>query len=186
LTFSGNDESINASPSTIAEWDYFQRHRPAHPRISALLTEQQAIPMPSDREVVPREAASGRFAKAARSTVSVRAISCGDRSGDFASVEGKPAKTFRGRPPPGLIDLDALPDSALLTERETASILRFSMSHLGHWRFHHPEHPLKWKKIEGRVYYSVRAIRAFIAGGSGTDHGDTTPRKAKGKPKPRE
>src|SRR5262249_48209617 len=72
---------------------------------------------------------------------------------------------FRGTPPPATFDLYALPDTALLTEFETASAARLSTNTLSTWR-KRPDHPLKWTVIGGgRVRYRAGDVKHFIASG---------------------
>lgn len=73
----------------------------------------------------------------------------------------KPQRRFRGIPPPLTFDIDALPDSTLLTETETAAILRRTKACLELWRTD-PDHPLKWERTGGRVRYKLSSIRAFL------------------------
>jgi hypothetical protein len=86
---------------------------------------------------------------------------------------------FRGVPPPPTFDFDALPDSALLTQSETAAVGRWSTNTLAAWRLR--KHGLRWVVIAGGfIRYRVSAIRAFLA--------DAAPRKrkpTKGEPRSR-
>jgi hypothetical protein len=72
-------------------------------------------------------------------------------------------KRDRGVPPPPTFDFDALADGTHLTQRETAAVLRRSVSCLENWR-KDPEHPLQWRYVAGRADYTVRAIREFRKG----------------------
>jgi hypothetical protein len=78
-------------------------------------------------------------------------------------VRKKPRERFRGTPPPLTFDLDALPDSTLLNDSETAAACRRSKSTLEVWR-KQPDHPLKWRRVGGRVLYELPSIRAFLKG----------------------
>jgi hypothetical protein len=78
-------------------------------------------------------------------------------------------KRFRGMPPPLMFDLDALPASTLLTETETAAALRRSKSVLEVWRKQQPDHPLRWRRVGGRVLYELPSIRAFRKGAPRAD-----------------
>ena len=78
----------------------------------------------------------------------------------------KPRKRFRGTPPPFTFDLDALPDSTLLNESETAAACRRAKSTLEVWR-KQADHPLQWRRVAGRVLYELSSIRAFLKGGAG-------------------
>ena len=75
-----------------------------------------------------------------------------------------PPKRFRGVPPPLTFDLDALPASTLLTESETAAACRRSRSALENWRLQQPDHPLRWRRVGGRILYELASIRAFLKG----------------------
>jgi hypothetical protein len=79
----------------------------------------------------------------------------------------KHKKRDRGVPPPPSFDFDALADGTHLTQRETAAVIRRSVSCLENWRGD-PEHPLKWQYVAGRVTYTARAIRKFRKGATTT------------------
>ena len=72
-------------------------------------------------------------------------------------------KRFRGMPPPLTFDLDELPESTLLNETETAAACRRAKSTLEVWR-KQPDHPLRWRRVGGRVLYELASIRAFLKG----------------------
>ena len=78
-------------------------------------------------------------------------------------VRKKPRKRFRGTPPPLTFDLDALPLSTLLSETEAAAACRRAKSTLEVWR-KQPDHPLRWRRVAGRVLYELSSIRAFLKG----------------------
>ena len=78
-------------------------------------------------------------------------------------VRKKPRNRFRGTPPPLTFDLDALPDSTLLNDSETAAALRRAKSTLEVWRKQR-DHPLRWRHVGGRVLYELSSIRAFLKG----------------------
>jgi hypothetical protein len=78
-------------------------------------------------------------------------------------IRKKPRQRFRGTPPPLTFDLDALPDSTLLNESETAAACRRAKSTLEVWR-KQADHPLRWRRVAGRVLYELSAIRAFLMG----------------------
>jgi hypothetical protein len=78
-------------------------------------------------------------------------------------VRKKPRKRFRGTPPPLTFDLEALPDSTLLNESETAAACRRAKSTFEVWR-KQADHPLKWRRVGGRVLYELSSIRAFLKG----------------------
>jgi hypothetical protein len=75
----------------------------------------------------------------------------------------KPRKRFRGTPPPLTFDLEALPANGLLTEAESAAACRRAKSTLEVWR-KQMDHPLRWRRVAGRVLYEVSSIRAFLKG----------------------
>jgi hypothetical protein len=75
----------------------------------------------------------------------------------------KPRRRFRGTPPPLTFDIEALPDSTFLTETESAAALRRSKACLEGWR-KHADHPLQWRRVNGRVLYKVTSIRALLKG----------------------
>jgi hypothetical protein len=58
-------------------------------------------------------------------------------------------------PPLPTFDFDALADGTHLNQRETAAVLRRSVSCLENWR-KDPVHPLRWQYIAGRVTYTAR------------------------------
>ena len=79
-------------------------------------------------------------------------------------VHKKPRhKRFRGMPPPLTFDVDALPASTLLNETETAAACRRAKSTLELWRTQ-PDHPLRWRRVGGRILYELASIRAFLKG----------------------
>src|SRR5215471_4698335 len=78
-------------------------------------------------------------------------------------VRKKPRKRFRGTPPPLTFDLDALPDSTLLNESETAAACRRAKSTLEVWR-KQADHPLRWRRVAGRMLYELSSIREFLKG----------------------
>ena len=78
-------------------------------------------------------------------------------------VRKKPRKRFRGTPPPLTFDLEALPDSTLLNESETAAACRRAKSTLEVWR-KQADHSLRWRRVGGRVLYELSSIRAFLKG----------------------
>jgi hypothetical protein len=65
-------------------------------------------------------------------------------------------------PPLPDFDIDKLAPGTLLTATEVAAMLRRSLACLENWRLLHPEHPLRWRRLAGRVVYEVRAVRAFL------------------------
>jgi hypothetical protein len=76
-------------------------------------------------------------------------------------VRKKPRKRFRGTPPPLPFDIRSLPDSTLLTDTETAAAIRRSKACLENWR-KYANHPLKWRRVNGRVLYEITSIRALL------------------------
>ncbi|MGV7218858.1 hypothetical protein [Bradyrhizobium sp. UFLA05-112] len=69
----------------------------------------------------------------------------------------------RGMPPPATFDIDTLPGSSNLTALETAAIVRRTPGALEQWR-RDPNHPLKWRYVDGRPLYRVDAVRDYLAG----------------------
>lgn len=68
----------------------------------------------------------------------------------------------RGVPPPATFDIDALPASSNLTALEAAAIIRRTPGALEQWR-RDPNHPLKWRSVDGRPLYRVDAVRDYLA-----------------------
>ncbi len=69
----------------------------------------------------------------------------------------------RGMPPPAAFDIDTLPGSSNLTALETAAVIRLTPGALEQWR-RDPNHPLKWRYVDGRPLYRVDAVRDYLAG----------------------
>jgi len=83
---------------------------------------------------------------------------------------------FRGVPPLPTFDFAKIADGQLLTDFETAQVLRVSTATLEAWR-QRQGHGLRWVAIAGGfVRYRAGDIRAFLASGR--------PRQRKPKPKP--
>ncbi len=68
----------------------------------------------------------------------------------------------RAVPPPASFDIETLPDSAKLSARETAAVLRRTPGALEQWR-RDPDHPLKWERVDGRPLYTVGWVRRYLA-----------------------
>jgi hypothetical protein len=68
----------------------------------------------------------------------------------------------RGMPPPATFDIDTLPGSSHLTAREAAAVIRRTPGALEQWR-RNPNHPLKWRSVDGRPLYRVDAVRDYLA-----------------------
>lgn len=68
----------------------------------------------------------------------------------------------RGMPPPAAFDMDELPGSSHLTALEVAAVIRRTPGALEQWR-RHPNHPLKWRHVDGRPLYRVDAVRDYLA-----------------------
>jgi hypothetical protein len=81
-------------------------------------------------------------------------------------VRKKPRVRFRGVPPPLTFDLDKLPASTLLNDTEAAAACRRSKAALENWR-RDPDHPLRWRRVSGRILYELASIRAFLKGTAG-------------------
>jgi hypothetical protein len=82
------------------------------------------------------------------------------------AIARKPrGKRDRGVPPPLTFDLNALADGTLLSQAEAAAALRRSISCLENWRQHVPDHPLKRRRVQGRITYTAGNVRAVIEAG---------------------
>ncbi|MCP3386015.1 hypothetical protein NLM31_37110 [Bradyrhizobium sp. CCGUVB4N] len=68
----------------------------------------------------------------------------------------------RGMPPPATFDIDTLPGSSNLTALEAAAVIRRTPGALELWR-RDPNHPLKWRYVDGRPLYRVDAVRDYLA-----------------------
>ncbi|MHB0769824.1 hypothetical protein ACYCVF_07410 [Bradyrhizobium sp. 1.29L] len=68
----------------------------------------------------------------------------------------------RGVPPPATFDIDTLPGSSNLTALEAAAVIRRTPGALEQWR-RDPNHPLKWRYVDGRPLYRVDAVRDYLA-----------------------
>lgn len=69
----------------------------------------------------------------------------------------------RSMPPPAKFDIDALPGGSNLTALEAAAVIRRTPGALEQWR-RDPNHPLKWRYVDGRPLYRVDAVRDYLAG----------------------
>ena len=69
----------------------------------------------------------------------------------------------RGMPPPAMFDIDTLPGSSNLTALEVAAVIRRTPGALEQWR-RDPNHPLKWRYVDGRPLYRADAVRDYLAG----------------------
>ena len=74
----------------------------------------------------------------------------------------KRGRKNRGVPPPATFDIDTLPGSSNLTVLEAAAIIRRTPGALEQWR-RDPNHPLKWRYVDGRPLYRVDAVRDYLA-----------------------
>ena len=68
----------------------------------------------------------------------------------------------RGMPAPATFDVDTLPGSSNLTALEAAAVIRRTPGALELWR-RDPNHPLKWRYVDGRPLYRVDAVRDYLA-----------------------
>ncbi|TYL70088.1 hypothetical protein FXB38_42095 [Bradyrhizobium cytisi] len=68
----------------------------------------------------------------------------------------------RGMPPPATFDIDTLPGSSNLRPLEAAAVIRRTPGALERWR-RDPNHPLKWRYVDGRPLYPVDAVRDYLA-----------------------
>lgn len=78
-------------------------------------------------------------------------------------LAAKRRRKNRGVPPPAAFDIDTLPSSSNLTALETAAVIRRTPGALEQWR-RDPNHPLKWRYVDGRPLYRVDAVRDYLAG----------------------
>lgn len=69
----------------------------------------------------------------------------------------------RGIPPPATFDIDRLPGGSNLTAFEVCAVIRRTPGALEQWR-RDPNHPLKWRYVDGRPLYRVDAVRDYLAG----------------------
>jgi hypothetical protein len=74
----------------------------------------------------------------------------------------KRGRKNRGVPPPATFDIDMLPGSSNLTALEAAAVIRRTPGALEQWR-RDPNHPLKWRYVDGRPLYRVDAVREYLA-----------------------
>jgi hypothetical protein len=79
------------------------------------------------------------------------------------SCATKRRRSNRGVPPPATFDIDTLPGSSNLTVLEAAAVIRRTPGALEQWR-RDPNHPLKWRYVDGRPLYRVDAVRDYLAG----------------------
>jgi hypothetical protein len=77
-------------------------------------------------------------------------------------TRNRPRKN-RGMPPPAAFDIDTLPASSNLTALEAAAVIRRTPGALEQWR-RNPNHPLRWRYVNGRPLYRVDAVRDYLAG----------------------
>jgi hypothetical protein len=82
-------------------------------------------------------------------------------SGNMPRATKRPRKN-RGMPPPATFDIDTLPGSSNLTALEAAAVIRRTPGALEQWR-RDPNHPLKWRYVDGRPLYRVDAVRDYLA-----------------------
>jgi hypothetical protein len=73
----------------------------------------------------------------------------------------KRSRKNRGMPPPAAFDIDTLPSSSNLTALEAAAVIRRTPGALEQWR-RNPNHPLKWRYVDGRPLYRVDAVRDYL------------------------
>jgi hypothetical protein len=84
-----------------------------------------------------------------------------DPPGIQSRATKRPRKN-RGVPPPASFDIDTLPGSSNLTALEAAAVVRRTPGALEQWR-RDPNHPLKWRYVDGRPLYRVDAVRDYLA-----------------------
>jgi hypothetical protein len=86
----------------------------------------------------------------------------GSQAGRNMPLAAKRRRKNRGMPPPATFDIDTLPDSSNLTALEAAAVIRRTPGALEQWR-RDPNHPLKWRYVDGRPLYRVDALRDYLA-----------------------
>jgi hypothetical protein len=86
----------------------------------------------------------------------------GSPSSPKMPLAAKRHRKNRGVPPPAAFDIDTLPVSSNLTALEVAAIIRRTPGALEQWR-RDPNHPLKWRYVDGRPLYRVDAVRYYLA-----------------------
>src|SRR5246500_2623030 len=84
-------------------------------------------------------------------------------AGTKMPVATKRPRKNRGMPPPAMFDIETLPGSSNLTALEAAAVIRRTPGALEQWR-RDPNHPLKWRYVDGRPLYRVDAVRDYVAG----------------------
>lgn len=93
----------------------------------------------------------------------------GSTSTDQIPNTTKQPRKNRGVPPPARFDIDALPGSSNLTALEAAAVIRRTPGALEQWR-RNPDHPLKWRYVDGRPLYRVDAVREYLSGRTEATH----------------
>lgn len=93
----------------------------------------------------------------------IRMEALGSRDGRKMPLGTKRRRKNRGVPPPATFDVDTLPGSSNLTALEAAAVIRRTPGALEQWR-RDPDHPLKWRYVDGRPLYRVDAVRDYLAG----------------------
>jgi hypothetical protein len=78
------------------------------------------------------------------------------------SVEGLRRVRNRSVPPPPPFDPAALPDNAVITTRELAGWLRFSLSTLETWRLKRPDRGPPWILVAGQPRYRMGDVRKWL------------------------
>lgn len=86
----------------------------------------------------------------------------GSPGGRKMSLATKRRRKNRGMPPPATFDIETLPGSSNLTALEAAAVIRRTPGALEQWR-RDPNHPLKWRYVDGRPLYRVDAVRDYLA-----------------------
>ncbi|GLH80711.1 hypothetical protein SSBR45G_56200 [Bradyrhizobium sp. SSBR45G] len=86
----------------------------------------------------------------------------GSTGPDQSATAPRHKRKHRGVPPPARFDIDALPGSSNLTALEAAAVIRRTPGALEQWR-RNPDHPLKWRYVDGRPLYRVDAVREYLS-----------------------
>jgi hypothetical protein len=85
------------------------------------------------------------------------------RGTPLREIARKKRRRDRSVPPPFPFDIGTLPDSTLLAEAEVSAIIRRTPPCLQNWR-KYPDHPLRWRRVGGRILYELGSVREFLKG----------------------
>ena len=91
-----------------------------------------------------------------------RIMALGSPDSRKTTGDTKRIRKNRSMPPPAKFDIDTLPGGSNLTALEAAAVIRRTPGALEQWR-RDPNHPLKWRYVDGRPLYRVDAVRDYLA-----------------------